>query len=238
MELLIAMFLSGLLITAIIHLVVINVSSFRLQLTQSQLQASSQYAREVLVSHISQAGYQPQPWDSSTKLAAITSDAVDSLATSGDQLGLQRWSRENCYGNDNPSLDASNLPAAWLLKVRLKVTSTNNLAMTCRYGADSSQLTTQMNNFGLIEDVESMQVLYAEDVDNNGIIDSWIRASQWQHESNVRAIKVALLFASRQPFSHQVMRQITLLDETWMTPADGRLRKASVITTAIRGRLP
>lgn len=238
MELLIAMFFSALLITAIIQLVTVNVSSYRLQLAQSHLQASSQYAREALVSHISQAGYQPNPWDTSSHLTAITSDAVDNLSSAGDQLGLQRWSRQNCYGNDNPTLDADNLPAAWLLQVQIKVTPSDNLAMTCRYGADSGQLTTQMNNFGLVEDVESMQVLYAEDVDNNSVADIWVPANQWQQERNVRAIKVALLLASHEPFSHKATRQITLLDETLTTPADGRLRKASFITTAIRGRLP
>ncbi len=238
MELLIAMFLSALLITAIIQLVTVNVFSYRLQLTQSHLQGSSQYAREVLVSHISQAGYQPNPWDTSSYLAAVTNDAVDNFSSAGDQLGLQRWSRRNCYDNDNPALDANDLPAAWLLQVQLKVTASNNLAMTCRYGADSSQLTTQMNNFGLIEGVESMQVLYAEDVDGNGVVDSWVRASQWQQEANVRAIKVALLLASHQLFGQKATHQFTLLDETLITPADGRLRKASFITTAIRGRLP
>ena len=238
MELLIAMFLSAVLVTAIIQLVTTNVSSYRLQLAQSHLQASSQYAREVLVAHISQAGYQPDPWNTSAYLAAVTSDAVDNFSTAGDQLGLQRWSRQNCYGSENSSLDSDNLPAAWLLQAQFKVTDAKNLAMTCRYGAASGQLVTQMNNFGLIEGVEFMQVLYAEDTDNSGVIDSWVRASQWQQEAGIRAIKVALLLASQEPFNQKTTQQVTLLDETLITPADGRLRRTSVITTAINGRLP
>lgn len=236
-ELLLAVFLSTLLITAIVQLVTANVSSYRLQLSQSQLQESSQYAREVLVSHISQAGHQFTPWNIAYHLSAITNDAVDNFSTHGDQLGLQRLSRQNCYGNDNPTLDAQGLPASWLLQAKFKVTDSNNLSMTCRYGADSTQLVTQMNNFGLVEDVESMQVLYAEDVDNDWVADGWVHASQWQQETGVNAIKIGLLLASHQSFSQRSTRQITLLDETFMAPADGRLRKVSFVTSAIRGRL-
>lgn len=236
-ELLLAVLLSTLLITAIIQLLTSSVSSYRLQLSQSQIQASGQYAREVLVSHISQAGHQFEPWDLSGVLTAITHEAVENFSSHGDQLGLQRWSRKNCFGNYNPSLDAQGLPAAWLLQTKFAVTASNNLALTCRYGADSSQLVTQMNNFGLIEDVESMQVLYAEDADRDQLVDSWVHAGQWLDESGIRAIKVALLLATRLPFGSPASREIDLLDETLLTPDDGRIRKVRFITATIQARL-
>lgn len=238
MELLLAVFLSTLLITAIVQLVSANVTSYRLQLTQSQLQESSQYARDVLVSHISQAGYQSRPWDLAYPLTAFTNESVENFSTYGDQLGLQRWSRQNCYGNDNSSLDAEGLPAAWLMQARFKVTDAHNLAMTCLYGADSTQLVTQMNNFGLIEDVEFMQILYADDADQDQLVDGWVPAGQWLEESGVRAVKIALLLASPQSFGQPASGEVTMLDETLTTPSDGRIRKVRYITAAIQGRLP
>lgn len=238
LELLIAVFLSTLLTTAILHLITATTSAYRLQLNQSQLQESSHFARSVLVSHISQAGFQAEQWNGQAKLAAITSDAIDSFSSNGDQLGLQRWSRKNCYGNDNAVLDSSNQPAFWLMQAAFKVTASNNLAITCRYGADETQLTTQINNYGLVEDVESMQVLYAEDNDNDRIPDSWVHAGQWQAEEQVRAVKIAFLLVSKQAFAEPGAQQFSLLDESINIAGDGKLRRTSTITTAIRGRLP
>lgn len=238
LELLIAVFLSTLLTTVILKIISASTSTYRLQLNQSQLQESSHFARDVLISHISQAGFQAEQWNGLPKLSAITTDAADNTSSNGDQLGLQRWSRTNCYGNDNTILDASNQPAFWLLQAVFKVTANNNLAITCRYGANKSQLTTQINNFGLVEDIESMQVLYAEDSDNNRIPDRWVHAQQWQDEGQVRAVKVAFLIASKQSVTQPVARQFLLLDESINIAADGKLRRSTSITSAIQGRLP
>lgn len=94
-----------------------------------------------------------------------------------------------------------------------------------------------MNNFGLVEDVESMQVLYAEDRDGDNIADSWVTGQDWLQESNILSIKVALLLSTRQPFRQPASEHITLLDQTITTPADGHLRRVSLLTSAIRGRL-
>ena len=237
MEVMIGMFLSTILITGIVALLSGSVSAYRLQLSQSQLEESGRYARDVLITHIAQAGFQPEPWKSLPGFSAVTDESQDSGSSVADQLGLQRWSRFNCYGTENPVTDVDGQPAFYLLQTRFSVNNTNNLAITCRYGPDASQLQTQMNNFGLIEDVESMQVLYAEDRDGYDIADGWVRAQSWLQESNIRAIRVSLLLSTRQAFDQATSSQITLLDESVTTPADGHLRSVKSLTSAIRGRL-
>jgi len=237
MEVMIAMFLSSLLIAGIVALVSGSVSAYRLQLSQSQLEESGRYARDVLITHITQAGFQPEPWQSLPGFLAVTGESQDSGSSAADQLGLARWSRFNCYGNENPVMDADGQPAFYLLQTRFSINNANNLAITCRYGPDTSELTTQINNFGLIEDVESMQVLYADDRDGDEIADGWVKAQAWSGENNIRAIKVALLLSTEQPFDHAVSTQVALLDETITTPADGHLRSVKSLTAAIRGRL-
>jgi prepilin-type N-terminal cleavage/methylation domain-containing protein len=237
MEVMIGVFLSTLLLSGIVQLLSASVSAYRLQLSQSQLEESGRYARDVLITHIGQAGFQPQPWTNLSGFQALTSEAMDGGSAGPDQLGLQRWSMRNCYGNENPVLDVDGQPAFFLLQVRFSVSSANNLAITCRYGPDASLLQTQMNNFGLIEDVESMQVLYAEDRDGDEIADGWVTAHTWSEESNIRAVKVALLLSTRQAFDQAESMQITLLDQSITTPADGHLRSVSSLTAAIRGRL-
>lgn len=237
MEVLIGMFLSALLITGIVQLVMASVSAYRLQLGLGQLEESGRYARDVLISHIAQAGYRPKPWETASQLPALTDETLDGSPLPGDRLGLQRWSSRNCYGNENPAKDSDGRAAFYLLQARFRVNSSNNLAITCRYGPDATDLTTQINNFGLVEDVESMQVLFAEDRDGDKIADGWVTGQAWQQESNIRAVKVALLLSTSQPFDQVGSGQVTLLDETVQPPADGRLRRVASLTTAIRGRL-
>ena len=212
-------------------------STYRLQLGQSQLEESARFAHEALVTQITQAGYLPEPWLDQPEFRALTDESVDGDLLPGDQLGLQRWSPLNCYGNENPVTDSDGEPAFHLLQTRFRINTVNNLAMTCRYGPDATRLTTQINNFGLVEDVESMQVLYAEDRNGDEVADSWVTAQAWAQESDVRAVKVALLLSTQQSFDQGTDPQITLLDETVTAPADGRLRRTIVLTMAIRGRL-
>jgi len=237
MEVMIGMFLSTILISGIVALISGSVSAYRLLLSQGQLEESGRYARDVLITHISQAGFQPEPWQSLPGSLALTDESLDSGSSAADQLGLQRMSRYNCYGNENPVTDADGQPAFYLLQTRFSVNNANNLAITCRYGPDASQFITQINNFGLIENVESMQVLYAEDRDGDDIADGWVKAQAWSEESNIRAIKVAVLLSTDHPFDQAVSKQITLLDESISTPADGHLRSVKSLTSAIRGRL-
>jgi len=235
MEVLLSVALSSLLITGIVQLLMASVSAYRVQLNRSQLLESSHFARDVLIEHIAQAGYVPEPWHA--ELPALTDETTEGNPLPGDQLGLQRWTRKNCYGNENPVTDSRGLAAFYLLQARFRVTAAGNLALTCRYGPELSQLKTQINNFGLVEGVESMQLLYAQDRDDDGIADNWVKAGQWLHESRVRAVRVALLMATEQPVGQPASGPFTLLDESVQRPADGRFRRVSALTTAIRGRL-
>lgn len=237
MEVMIGVSLSTILMSGIVQLMAGSVSAYRLQLSQSQIEESVRYARDVLVTHIAQAGFQAEPWQDPTIFRALTDESLNGNSSTADQLGLQRWSRTNCFGNENSVMDDEGQPAFFMLQTRFKVNTSNNLAITCRYGPDISTLQTQINNYGLIEDVESMQVLYAEDRNGDAIADAWVTAQTWSQESNIRAVKVALLLSTRQAFDQAVSTQLTLLDETITPPADGHLRSIRSFTTAIRGRL-
>lgn len=236
-EILIAVFLSSLLISGIVQLLVSSVSTYRLQLGLSQMEESGRFARDVLISHITQAGYRHQPWEPSFELPALTSETLNGDSLPGDQLGLQRWSSQNCYGNDNPVKDGDGRAAFFILQARFRINTLNNLAITCRYGPEASQMITQINNFGLVENVESMQVLFAEDRDGDDVADAWVTGQAWLQESSIKAVKVALLLSTQQPFDQTANQALTLLDETVIPSADGRLRRVNTLFAAIRGRL-
>ena len=236
-EVMIGLLLSTILISGIVQLIGGSVSAYRLQLGQSQLEESGRFARDVLITHITQAGFHPEPWQNLAGSQALTDETLDGGPSAADQLGLQRWSRYNCFGNANSITDADGQPAFYLLQTRFSINGAQNLAMTCRYGPTAFELQTQMNNFGLIEDVESMQILYAEDRDNDETADRWVEAQAWVQESNILAVKVALLLSTNQAFDLTTSKTITLLDETIDTPADGHLRTVKSLASAIHGRL-
>ncbi|MGD9020556.1 MAG: PilW family protein [Lysobacterales bacterium] len=236
MELLIAMFLSSLLISGVAALMGSSVAAYRQQLAHGQMEESGRFARGTLASHITQAGFHPRPWQGG--LPALTAGSINGLGVAGDQLGLQRWSARNCYGNQNPVTGADGRPEFYLLQTDFRINPNDNLVMTCRYGPHASNLTTQVNNFGLAENVETLQALYAEDRDGDGIADGWVQAGAWTDESRVLAIKVAMLITSPKVSRGSAPRPITLLDETFAAPADGRLRRVVTLVAVIRGRLP
>ena len=98
MEVMIAVSLSTLLMSGIMQLLSSSVFAYRLQLSQSQLEESARYARDVLLGHIAQAGYDPEPWLNEQTFTAVTAETLNGDSPSGDRLGLQRWSAYNCYG--------------------------------------------------------------------------------------------------------------------------------------------
>ncbi|MDX2418890.1 MAG: prepilin-type N-terminal cleavage/methylation domain-containing protein, partial [Xanthomonadales bacterium] len=95
MEVMIGVFLSTLLMSGIIQLMGGSVSAYRLQLNQSQVEESFRYARDVLNTHITQAGFQPKPWQNQSGIKALTDESLNGVSSAADQLGLQRWSRYN-----------------------------------------------------------------------------------------------------------------------------------------------
>lgn len=237
MELMIAIFLSTVLTTGIVQLVAGSVSAYRLQLSQSHMEESSRYAYDVLRSHIAQAGYRHEPWRPETKIPALTGESLNGDSPTGDQLGLQRWSHRNCYGNDNTVTDKNGDPEFYILQTLFHVNASDNLAITCRYGPDPANLRTQINNFGLVEGVESLQVLYAEDRNGEKNADRWVTGRGWQKETNIRAVKVGLLLSATQATGQAASKPLTVLDETISPPLDGHLRKTSTFTVAIHGKL-
>ena len=115
MEVMIGISLSTVLMSGIVQLMAGSVSAYRLQLGQSHIEESARYAREVLVTHIAQAGFHPEPWQHPVVFSALTDDSLNGNSSTADQLGLQRWSRYNCYGNENAVTDADGQPVFYLL---------------------------------------------------------------------------------------------------------------------------
>jgi type II secretory pathway component PulJ len=201
-DVLIAISLTSFLLVSVVQLVLAASGSYRLQKNLGGLQQDARFAFDSLRDEITQAGYRPQPWLTEQHIPALSPDTQESYNGYGDRLGLRFWSDRNCYGSPNPETDGDGRAEFHLRESRYQVNTQGNLAWTCRYGADTDSLITQVNGFGLVESVESFQLLFAEDQDGDGNADHWVNAAQWQEERSVIAVQVGLLLASpRRPMA-------------------------------------
>ncbi|MFT5769535.1 MAG: prepilin-type N-terminal cleavage/methylation domain-containing protein [Lysobacterales bacterium] len=232
-ELMIGLSIAAVFTTAIVQLVIAASSSYQLQQSLGALQENARFAINTMQSEIESAGYQQQPWISSADWAI---DSIDDVSATSDSVIIRRWSDSNCFENPNPTLDIDAKPAFYLRETRFSVSGSGNLAQTCRYGPGSTQLTTQINNLGLVENVEAFQMLYAEDSDLDGNADRWVTAGKWSDEKNVLAIRLAILLTTTNPVDAGASTNYQVLDQSIPGPDDGRIRRVFESTFSIRGR--
>lgn len=89
----------------------------------------------------------------------------------------------------------------------------------------------------LVEGIEDMQVLYAEDTDGNGSPDLYRPADEVDNWNRVSGLRISLLLVSTEDNLAGEPQPIDWRDER-LTPTDTRLRQVFTTTIALRNRLP
>jgi type IV pilus assembly protein PilW len=237
-ELLLALALTALLVLGVVQIVAAASAAHRLQDNQAQLQDRARLAVGLLSRRIRQAGFRPEPWSPDSDASGFTDDSVDNVSSAGDRLGIREWSDRNCFDNRNPDRDAGGRARFYLRETVFDLNAADNLALLCRYGPSAADLTTEIRREGLVPGVESFQVLYGEDADQDGNIERWVPAGLWSDPGRVLGVRFALLIAAEDPVAEPAAGQFTLLDTTVIGAADGRLRQVFEAATALRGRQP
>lgn len=236
LELLIALALSALLLLGLVQIASAAASSTRLQRNQAQLQESARLAITVISRFVREAGYNPEPWNPGRKLSALPDENVDSAASGGDRLAVRSWSDINCFDNRNPELDAFGQPAFYIREAVFDLNSSDGLTWQCRYGPSESDMVTQIRRQGLVQNVETFQVLYGEDTDADGVIDRWVQAGGWDAPNRILGMRFGLLLASEDKVAGKDGPEFQVLDKLLRKQADGRLRRVFEFAAAIRSR--
>ena len=83
--------------------------------------------------------------------------------------------------------------------------------------------------------VESFQVLYADDLEIDGQVDAWVKAGEWSDEGRILGVRIALLLSGSDPVVEPLSRTFELLDSERTTAADGKLHRKLEFTISIRG---
>jgi len=97
-------------------------------------------------------------------------------------------------------------------------------------------MVTQVQRQGLVPGVESFQVQYGEDVDDDGNVDRWVAADQWQDPHGIKGMKLGLLLASEDAVAEPVTSLHRVLDVVVTSGPDGKLRRVIEFAVALRGR--
>jgi type IV pilus assembly protein PilW len=237
LELLVALLLSVLALTAIVQLVTSAGGATKLQDNQAVLHDRVRYAERLLGRAIGEAGYSPRPWDTSLSIPAITQESTDAATPGGDRLVVQAWSDRNCFENMNPDRDADGNALFYLRRNRFDLNSSGQLTRQCRYGPSEESLVTQIRRQGLVPGVEAFQLRFGLDEDGDGAVERWARAEDWSEERRVRAVRAGLLIAGPDAVVDAERGSFMVLDTTVRASADGRLREVLEITRALRSRV-
>jgi len=237
MELLVAMALSSLLTLVLVQMALAARSSFRLQESLAELQENGRYFADLLSVEIAASAYHPQPWLHESTPIGLMADSADSSNLNSDRLVSRHWSERNCFGTLNTDKDSAGKPRFYLKESVIEL-SNSNLVISCRYGRNTAEMTTQINRQGMIPQVEVFQALYATDSDNDGQIDAWLRAGQWASIEQVRAVRLGILNTSRESISTPQEQVFQVLDFSYTAPADGRLRRVYSFTVPINRMWP
>ena len=237
MELLVAMALSSLLTLVLVQMAMAARSSFRLQEGLAELQENGRFFADLVSAEIGASAYHPQPWLHESTPIGLMADSLDSSSPNSDRLVTRNWSERNCFGTPNTDRDSEGQPRFYL-KESIFEMSNGNLVLSCRYGRNAAEMATQINRQGAIPQVEVFQALYATDSDEDGQIDSWITAGQWDNPQQVRAVKLGILNSSRESITTPQSQTFQVLDFSYTAAADGRLRRFYSVTVPINRMWP
>lgn len=236
LELMIALTLSVLLLLGLIQIASGAASSTRLQRNQAHLQENARLAVTVISRFVREAGYNPEPWNPGRELPGLSDGNADSVTGNSDRLAVRSWSDLNCFDNRNPVLNALGKPAFYIRDVVFDLNSSKGLTWQCRYGASEAEMVTQIRRQGLVQNVDSFQVLYGEDSDNDGLVDRWVKAGQWETPGRILGMRIGLLLSSEDKVAEKENHQLLVLDTVLKVQADGRLRRVFEFAAAIRSR--
>jgi type IV pilus assembly protein PilW len=91
----------------------------------------------------------------------------------------------------------------------------------------------------LVDNIDTMQVLYGVDADADGDVDSYNKADAVTNWNNVVSVRIGLLVRAPDEYGTELDTQTYIVNETGFNPVDDRrLRQVFTTTNGLRNRLP
>ena len=236
-ELLVAGLAATILLLGIVQMATASSRALNLVESVSEAQQGGRFALAQLRDAVMSAGFNPRPWTGNAAALGLSMDSMDGGDGGSDVLVVRELSDRNCFGNLNPALDEGGRPDFFLRERTLERSASSNLALSCFFGPPGGSMVRQINREGLVQRVESFQLLFAEDSDGDGKADRRVRAGRWVDVSRILGVDIGLLLATQDPIGNPVSSPLTVLDQSLTPHRDGRLRRVWRATYPIVSKL-
>lgn len=187
LELMIGMLLGSFLLLGLVQSFSASSIAFRTINQHYNLLQSGSHALGFVESSIRDAGFPNLSLNDFP--SAVSADSF--TEGQNDVLILEGWSRQNCFGNPNPQLDAYARPALYFRRQRFRMIG-NSLRWLCDYGSERGALVRQSNNQSLIDGVTGFRLDFHVDNNLDGSIDSSVRAGAWSQLEGIQQVQLSL----------------------------------------------
>lgn len=231
-EIMIAITISLLLLAGVMQIFIGSKASYNLQNGLGRLQENGRYAMDTLARNIGMTGFGIEPDDATNYPAIDSANTADNTTANADLgfttangqasdiIDIRYTSATDCLGNATG--------AGGIAVNRFYLNGTD--LMCLGNGSATAQI--------LAEGVENMQLLYGEDLDDNGIADSYVAAGNVTNWGNILSVRVALLVNSVDSVNGVDTGVYALLNAPPIGPlSDNLTRKVFTRTILLRNKL-
>ncbi len=253
-ELMVAVAISSFLLIGLVQIFSSIKVSYDLQAALARLQENSRFAGSFMARHMREAGRFPFAEQESGLIdlgfafplvnGAIPepfgNETTDGADGGSDRVEINIFTDRNCSDGLNSNLSPDGVPATWHKQIVFSHDITNNeLEYTCRYGAPQQGVDPPavITNQPLLDNVETLQFLYGEDLDGDASADLYSIADNVSAFGNVVAVRIGLILNSPELGSLPPDDQdIDVIGNTFGPTGLGHLRRPFVIDVTLRNQ--
>ena len=252
-EMMISLVIGLIIMIGVTQIFTANRETYSIQESLGQLQENGQYAINFLIRQLRQTGYYPNPYGSvsGTKIeheqlafgGVSPVSGIEGGNNANDTLITAYYTTTtDCIG-DAPtggatiaqavtptSLSAAGIPVAGI-PAAIAINRFNIAT-----GA-SGRPSLFCNGIEIAEGIESLQIRYGEDTDNDGLIDTYSDFDQVNDMKTVMIVQIAILAATiREPNREPDIKTYNLFGTIIDPVDDGRIRRVYSATIRLRNR--
>ncbi len=234
-ELMVAMVLGVVLMLGVVNIFSSVRASTQLEQNLSRMQENGRFLMNFMLKELHEAGYAGPPGQELT-LDPISkpSNGVtnDGGGTAADTIEVNYASDYNCAGTAQGFFALKTVSFSWSPDVDPTANTSPGITWTCTFNG-----VVEVNNQALADGVETFQVLYGEDTDDDSAPNQFVDAGSVANWNKVVSLEVGIIVQSQDTklaLTTGTPAPIPLLGQNFNASAEQRLQKPFMTTIALR----
>ena len=232
-ELMVAMALGVVLMLGVVNIFSSVRASTQLEQNISRMQENGRFLMNFMLKQLHDAGYRGLPGQE-LNISAVASPATGATAegggTAADSVQVNYVSNYNCSGLQQAVFALKTVVFSWSADVDPTGNTSPGVLWSCTYDG-----VAEVNNQPLADGIQTLQVLYGEDTDDDGAPNQYLDANNVGDWSRVVSLEVGVLVQSPDTgLALGAGDTVQLLGQDFEPDANGRLLKPFATTVALR----